>query len=62
MSKLDESISLVAYVLDVLRAYREITDSGCCNDCACILNCEYTPELGQLTRYNCPHYIRVSAK
>lgn len=56
MSRLDESISTVAYVLDVLRTYRDIVNSGCCNDCACAKNCEYAPKLGQLVRYNCPHY------
>ena len=59
MSRLDESISTVAHILDVLRAYRDIVNSGCCNDCARIKECKYVPDIGQLARYNCPHYENV---
>lgn len=58
MSRLDESISTVAYVLDALKAHREIVNSGCCNDCRYVNKCKYAPKPGQLVRYNCPHYER----
>lgn len=58
MSRLDDSISTVAYVLDVLRVYRDIVNSGCCNDCCYVNKCKYAPKPGQLVRYNCPHYER----
>jgi hypothetical protein len=33
MSRLDDAISNVAYILDTLKAYRNIVDSGDCNRC-----------------------------
>ena len=57
MSRLDETIANVAYVLDSLKVLRDIWDSGNCNDCD-RKNCEYLPKPGQLVRYNCPHYVR----
>lgn len=60
MNKLDKSIADVAYILDTLMAYRNIVESGCCNDCrmAKSYSCEHLPRLGQLVRYNCPFYER----
>lgn len=59
MSRLDDAISNVAYILDILVAYRNIIDSGCCNDCKRIrVNCIYPPKLGEQVRYNCPFYQR----
>ena len=57
MSRLDEAISNVAYVLDSLMALRDIHSSGNCNNCdrKC---CEYLLKPGQLVRYNCPHYVK----
>ena len=55
-SRLDTAISNVAYILDALRAYREIVDSGDCNRCGKKKGCEYVPKPGQLVRYNCPFY------
>lgn len=55
MSRLDDVISDVAYILDTLMAYRKITEAGCCNDCA-VKNCDYEPFLGDTVRYNCPFY------
>ena len=59
MSRLDDIISNVAYILDILMAYRNIVDSGDCNRCGKKKNCEYAPKAGQLVRYNCPFYKRV---
>lgn len=58
MSRLDEAISNVAYILDTLIAYRNISNTGCCNDCGKVKGCEYAPKLGQIVRYNCPFYVR----
>ena len=58
MSRLDDTISDVAYILDTLMAYRNIVDSGGCNSCGKKKNCEYVPKPGQLVRYNCPFYKR----
>ena len=60
MNKLDKSIADVAYILDTLMAYRNIVESGCCNDCriAKPYSCKYLPKVGQLVRYNCPFYER----
>ena len=55
MSRLDDVISNVAYILDTLMAYRNIVDSGDCNRCG-KKTCEYAPKPGQLVRYNCPFY------
>ena len=33
MSRLDDVIADVAYILDTLMAYRNITDTGSCNTC-----------------------------
>ena len=60
MSRLDEAIADVAYILDVLTAHREIVRSGCCNDCEKRRTCEYVPDPGQLVRYNCPFYERTN--
>ena len=38
---------------------KEIWDSGCCNDCR-NGQCEWRPKLGQLVRYNCPHYVGIA--
>ena len=56
MSRLNDAISNVAYVLDALMAFRNIIDSGDCNCCGKKKTCEYAPKPGQLVRYNCPFY------
>lgn len=56
MSRLDDNISTVAYILDTLIAYRNITALGNCNNCAKRRQCQYIPELGEQVRYNCPFY------
>lgn len=58
MSKLDRAISDVAYILDTLKAYRNIEETGCCNNCTKRIKCEYAPKAGQMVRYNCPFYER----
>ena len=56
MSRLDDVIVDVAYVLDTLRAYRDIAKTGCCNDCR-RKDCEYRPQWGEMVRYNCPLFV-----
>lgn len=55
MSRLDEAIASVAYILDCLMVYRNITESEDCNICK-NKDCQWKPKPGQLVRYNCPHY------
>ena len=42
-----------------LKTLKEIWDSGDCNNCR-NRQCEWKPKLGQLVRFNCPHYVRVA--
>lgn len=58
MSRLDDTISEIAYVLDALMAYRRIVQAGDCNSCSESESCKYVPKTGELTRYNCPFYKR----
>lgn len=44
-----------------LKALKEIWNSGDCNDCR-NGQCEWKPKLGQLVRFNCPHYVGVANK
>lgn len=64
MSRFDDTISDVAYILDALIAYKNIVQSGCCNDCriAKPYSCEYLPKPGEPVRYNCPFYERSDTK
>lgn len=55
MNRLDDVIADVAYILDTLMVYRNITDTGNCNSCK-NKNCQWKPKPGQIMRYNCPHY------
>lgn len=56
MNRIDNIIEDLAYILDSLRALREIQAAGNCNTCAGRRECEYCPRPGQLVRYNCPFY------
>lgn len=56
MSRLDETISNVAYILDCLMALRNIHQSGSCNDCGQVKTCVCRPDWGEQVRYNCPFY------
>lgn len=58
MSRLDETIASVAYILDTLIAYRNIAESGNCNECGARNICKHVPKLGAQVRYNCPFYER----
>ena len=58
MSRLDEVIKTVGYILDTLIAYRNIISTGCCNECNERENCGFAPKPGQLVRYNCPLFER----
>lgn len=44
------------YLYECLSALKNIQDSGDCNVCSSRKNCQYTPTLGQMVRYNCPFY------
>ena len=55
MSRLDETISDVAFILDNLVLLRQILSTGDCNICA-NKDCKCKPEVGQIIRYNCPFY------
>lgn len=55
MSRLDDAIADMSYILDCLIALRNIWDTGReCNTCDRKSNCEYVPHPGQQVRYNCP--------
>ena len=58
MSRLDDTIEIVAYILDTLMAYRQLVRTGDCNSCSESKSCEYVPKTGELARYNCPFYKR----
>lgn len=62
MSRLDDAISDVAYILDTLIAYRNIIQTGNCNDCDKRKDCEYLPQAGQQVRINCPLYEKEVEK
>ena len=62
MSKLDNAIANVAYILDSLMGLRNIYDSGSCNNCGNTICCKYKPEPGQMVRYNCPFWKKEGAK
>lgn len=56
MSRLDDAISDVAYILDTLIAYRNIIQTNNCIDCDKRKGCEYLPQVGEQVRINCPFY------
>lgn len=62
MSKLDDTIENVAYILDTLMAYRNIAELGSCHNCGARENCKYVPKLDQQARYNCPLYEKKEPK
>lgn len=55
MSRLNEAIADVAYILDCLMAYCNMIKAGDCNTCK-NKDCQWKPKPGQLVGYNCPHY------
>lgn len=62
MNKLDDTIESVAYILDALIAYRNIVESGNCNECGAKNICKYVPKTGEQARYNCPFYEKKEPK
>ena len=42
-----------------LKVLKEIWDSGDCNNCR-NGQCKWKPKLGQLVRFNCPHYVGIT--
>lgn len=61
VDRLNKTIGDVAYILDILMAYRNIVKSGDCN--TCVGKCgDYKPKPGQMVRYNCPHYLAKEEK
>lgn len=60
-SRLDDAISSVAYILDSLMAYRNISETGNCNTCKISSTCPYAQKAGQLVRYNCPLHVKAEA-
>lgn len=56
MNKLDEAIANTTYILDSLRALREIRETGSCNECKIRKVCAVVPKCGQMVRYNCPFF------
>ena len=62
MARLDDAIASVAYILDALRAYRSIVESGDCNNCKDRADCPYSPGVGKLVRYNCPFYRKAGGQ
>ena len=57
-SKCLECANELRQLAEWLKVLKEILDSGDCNDCR-NGQCEWKPKLGQLVRYNCPHYVGV---
>lgn len=57
MSRLNDTIDSISYIRDALMAYRNIINSGSCNECG-RKKCEYAPKPGHLVRYNCPFFRR----
>jgi len=60
--KLDKAIADVAYILDCLKAYRSIIETGDCNRCDLSKECNVKPKLGEIVRYNCMFYVAKSPK
>lgn len=49
-----ELANIMSFLADSLRDLDEILKLPTCNDCDKLGGCEYTPEWGHLTRFNCP--------
>lgn len=52
----ENAYSALRYAMECMDALKEILESGNCNDCAAGKTCQYRPGLGNLVRFNCPHY------
>lgn len=62
MSRLDDAIANVSYILDALITLRDIRKSGNCNVCDNKKKCTYVPKPGQLSRFNCPFFVHKDLK
>lgn len=63
MSRLDDAIADVAYVLDSLMALRRIYQTGReCNTCAKSKTCEHAPRAGEIVRFNCFDYAKAKGE
>jgi len=62
MTRLDGAVKDIAYVIDVLMAYRDVVNSGSCNECEKKKACKYAPKPGHLVRYNCPFFAKEGEK
>lgn len=63
MSRLDDAIADVAYILDSLMALRAIYRAGGnCNQCAKAKWCIHVPKPGQQVRYNCFDFVGGEAE
>lgn len=47
---------------DWLKAYKQILESGDCNECAKSGYCDCEPQWGEMVRYNCPFYAKEGEK
>lgn len=59
MSRLDDAIDDLEYILSTLKAYREMTQQNCCNTCGKSMTCKYRPGWGKPVRINCHLWTRV---
>lgn len=60
MSRLDDAIEDVAYILDSLMTLREIYQTGGeCNTCDKSKTCKHVPRAGGLVRFNCFDYVKA---
>ena len=57
MDRLDKAIADVAYILDVLTAYRNMSRTGNCNTCKIAKECGVCPKPGEQVRFNCAFYV-----
>ena len=55
------NIDYQSLLVEHLKTYKKIRESGDCNTCAIKNTCEYRPPLGTLVRYNCPRYERKTS-
>lgn len=57
-SQFDPDLVLKNYEWQVIRTYKEITETGDCNVCKSRKDCPYIPGPGYMVRYNCPFYVK----
>ncbi len=57
VTRIENIIANLAYILDSLRVLDQIMESGSCNDCN-NKECLYKPDWGCQVRYNCPFHSK----